>query len=275
MIKRHWMIALILANAFAAFGQPMKPPLGSRINREHPLANGLVACWLMNEGGGTVINDLTNNRITGTTNAVWRPGKLGCALDCVAANSNSIYCAASQNILPNGWGPFSLICWMTPANINTTNNWLFGLGDKNISSSYSNGVIQSAGDDYRYNLSSFGNIGTWTTWGKGGLTCFSFVFESTTSRKLYMNGILWLTDTDSVTPEGNPNKLAVANVGGSGSLYTNTVPEMCFLYNRALTASEIKQLYISPFSMLQPIVRRGYYVEAGVTANFAFFGSDF
>ncbi|MHA1309216.1 MAG: LamG-like jellyroll fold domain-containing protein [Candidatus Heimdallarchaeota archaeon] len=35
-----------------------KPPYGSRIDPTHPLAQGLVGCWLMNEGGGSKIFDL-------------------------------------------------------------------------------------------------------------------------------------------------------------------------------------------------------------------------
>ena len=35
-----------------------KPPIGSQIDWSHPLAKGLVGCWLMNEGGGNVVNDI-------------------------------------------------------------------------------------------------------------------------------------------------------------------------------------------------------------------------
>lgn len=30
----------------------LKPPLGARVNWSHPLAQGLLGCWLINEGGG-------------------------------------------------------------------------------------------------------------------------------------------------------------------------------------------------------------------------------
>ena len=37
-----------------------KPPYGSRLDPTHPLSQGLVGCWLFNEGGGNVCNNLLN-----------------------------------------------------------------------------------------------------------------------------------------------------------------------------------------------------------------------
>src|SRR3990167_7263966 len=42
----------------------VKPVVGSQINWGHPLAKGLVGCWLMNERGGRKIIDLSKKRIT-------------------------------------------------------------------------------------------------------------------------------------------------------------------------------------------------------------------
>ena len=51
----------------------LKPPLGSQLNYSHPLSQGLVGCWLMNEGGGKILTDLSrDNGITWpTTSAFW------------------------------------------------------------------------------------------------------------------------------------------------------------------------------------------------------------
>jgi hypothetical protein len=35
-----------------------RPPLGAVLDRRHPLAHGLVAAWLLNEGGGSTLRDL-------------------------------------------------------------------------------------------------------------------------------------------------------------------------------------------------------------------------
>jgi hypothetical protein len=40
-----------------------KPPLGSQINWAHPLANGLVGCALLNEGGGDKVHNLVTQKV--------------------------------------------------------------------------------------------------------------------------------------------------------------------------------------------------------------------
>ena len=61
-----------------------KPPLGSRIDTGHPLAQGLVACWLFNEGGGTLVRDITGNGNDATPDTgtpTWTPTTEGIAVD--------------------------------------------------------------------------------------------------------------------------------------------------------------------------------------------------
>ena len=54
----------------------IKPPFGSYIDPDHPLAKGLVGCWLFNEHCGRFVNDLSpyrnNGRIYG--NVFWKEG---------------------------------------------------------------------------------------------------------------------------------------------------------------------------------------------------------
>ena len=61
----------------------LKPIRGIRINKSHPLARGLVGYWLLNEGTGSKIFDLSGNGNTGTLqgDTHFVPGKFGSALD--------------------------------------------------------------------------------------------------------------------------------------------------------------------------------------------------
>ena len=56
----------------------LKPIRGSHLNRSHPLAHGLVGCWLFNEATGKKLFDLSGNDNSGTfiDNPQWklRPG---------------------------------------------------------------------------------------------------------------------------------------------------------------------------------------------------------
>jgi hypothetical protein len=41
-----------------------KPPIGATIDWSHPLAQGLVGCWMFNEGGGIPINIVSGVQAT-------------------------------------------------------------------------------------------------------------------------------------------------------------------------------------------------------------------
>ena len=77
-----------------------KPPLGVGLDFTHPLAQGLVGCWLFNEGSGDKVNDLSGNGNVGTLQNMafpstvvsgWNPGKDGPALAFNAGASNYVY----------------------------------------------------------------------------------------------------------------------------------------------------------------------------------------
>ena len=55
-----------------------KPFRGIQINWAHPLARGLVGVWLMNEGTGNKIYDLSGNQHIGTfeNTPTWEPDRI-------------------------------------------------------------------------------------------------------------------------------------------------------------------------------------------------------
>lgn len=61
----------------------IKPFRGSLLNKSHPLASGLVGCWLFNEGVGKKVYDLSGNQGHITTfynQTAWAVGKFGFCL---------------------------------------------------------------------------------------------------------------------------------------------------------------------------------------------------
>jgi len=60
----------------------IKPPVWMAIDRTHPLARSLAACWLLNEGAGRTVRDATGRRRDGvfSGNPVWSAGSLGSAV---------------------------------------------------------------------------------------------------------------------------------------------------------------------------------------------------
>ena len=61
----------------------LKPPKGAMVNRGHNLSRGLVGLWLMNEGGGNIVNDISGNGNTGSlvADTHFVAGKFGSGID--------------------------------------------------------------------------------------------------------------------------------------------------------------------------------------------------
>jgi hypothetical protein len=215
----------------------VKPLLGTPLDRSHPLSKGLVGCWLMNEGSGTKVSDMSGNKAIGSISlAKWKPGRFG---NCLNFNAGSIavvnmgsnpvydlttnftYVALINNV---NWGNTSPIImkggWRTFLGFNTgklsvcTNNTTFTNGNTvlNINQTY---------------------LATWT--------------HTSSIDKLYLNDFLDTTSFD----KADPTNLAGTNLifGSSGSYRAGGDIEAVWIYNRALSSSEVQQLYIDPFQM--------------------------
>jgi len=83
---RHLLICLSLFLTTTCFGNVNVKPLPGMpfVNRTHPLARGLVGLWLFNEGSGNKVFDLSGNgnHLTTFVGSVgWAAGKYGPALN--------------------------------------------------------------------------------------------------------------------------------------------------------------------------------------------------
>ena len=236
----------------------LKPPKGAMLNRGSNYARGLVGCWLMNEGGGTIVNDLSGNG--GTTDEVngfnWSSGLHGPCLNRAGDNDQEIE-------LPNEYDPldgsseFTVRVICRCAVPTATDNVLFATETKstndpltiwiNSDSTYTVGVVIYAsggttGVDYGGIVVS---EGVWydiiLTWRSGE------------DARLFINGV---EDTafDGSGASGTLNYTAsqyhIGNDDGRNFSFEGDI-DSCMLYNRALSATEILNLYRSPFCMFE------------------------
>jgi hypothetical protein len=242
------------------FPQTQKPPLGSQINWSHPLSKGLVACYLMNEGSGDKIYDLSGNNNVGTligmnnTTGGWSPGIKGQALkfdgsdDCVTASSN--------NFLGLIGKAYTISLWIQD---DTSAAILATFFHRIVS--FANGVINiqlGLGTDsvgaYRsfYISESFDSI-TKKQSASVGTGWFNVIATSNGStHKLYVNGAL-----DEGGSGGSPGPF-ITNTGllyigqrGNNAGYVKGSIDDVRIYNRALSPQEVSQLYQSPYAMFE------------------------
>jgi len=230
----------------------MKPSFGSLPLNGYPLRDRLALDLPMLGAGD--FNDYSGNGNNGTNNgATWVAGADGPALRLDRTQKDAVEISPGRSILPGGWTPFSLI-WsgVLPAS-QTVTSVIFGLGDTALSER-ANVVMQSHTEDYRFGFSSFGNFSTFHTTGfAGGICQLVYVFESATSRKLYFNGVLIVTDTDSVSTSGDPNIATIGCVPRNNLITDNSDQDASTfqIANDALTAAQIKDLYDNPWQAWQ------------------------
>ncbi len=218
----------------------LKPPRGIQLNRSHPLARGLVGCWLMNENGGNKVFDLSNNRNTGSlTNVTWTPGGV-----TIAASVSRIVSAASGFNASEG----SIEMLVKPT-------W-----------NYNDGIPHQFWDTYgganaRFILRKVAGGNTELLTNTTSRGTFVYAWAANTlyhvvlnwgTNELYVNKSLVHTFTaGGLGPRATTlyigDHASYANYAFSGNIYYFCVR------NRALSATEIAWLYREPFAMFEGI----------------------
>ena len=230
-----------------------KPPLGARLNPSHPLAKGLVGCWLMNEGGGGKLFDLSGKNNTGTiTNALWTSGKFG---SCLSFDGNDDYAQITDNAtLRFGTGDFAVSAWFNYAGVD--------------SSGYSNIISKGRTGDAEWFMDVFTNFvrfyaGNTMVVGSSGATSVStntwynvIATRNGSNGYIYLNGLLKATDTSSSVDLSTTKNIKIGvNTEVTDRDFNGKIDDVK-IYNYALTPSQIKQLYTEPYCMFQKPLRR-------------------
>lgn len=238
---------------------PTKPIRGTQLNKTHPLAKGMVACWLMNEGTGDKVFDLSGNQHHGTLTNMdpttdWVAGKDGWGLDFNGANDRVIL---SNNMLRHFVDDkLSLSLWMLARDLSSVGQLLMAGANSNASPGYrlyfidattigfivGNGTIR---DSAYFPLSSPLIINTWNH--------IAVTADLALEKKLYLNGVL--TNTLSLSLGGSLKAATTTahSFGGWASdteIFNGKVCSM-YMHNRVLAASEVNQLYLNQYQMFE------------------------
>ncbi len=250
----------------------IKPFRGIQLNRSHPLARGLVGAWLMNEGSGQKICDLSGNQNTGTFATgsylpAWTQGKFGFALKF--DGGDYIDCA-TPSTLNSLQVPMTISGWFKQNNT-TGNQVIFGQynaptnhklikmirvesGTLKYYTSASNGAYQSCGT----------LTPTVTNWHffaivvSGGISSpIVTIYLDSASQSSSLSALSSTPDTTVPVHIGNDNR----DWTGINGLIDNLL-----IYNRVLSAAEVAKLYCEPFAMFEaPLAGRIARISAGVS----------
>jgi len=134
-----------------------KPPRGILLDRSHPLSRGLIGCWLLNEGSGNKVFDLSGNGHHGTFKNMdpqtdWVGGRDGFAVD-FDGSDDYIEWPAKASLIPIATNHVSCLIWIK-LNVNPTGDFgglVMGISNAHI---YHLGVDGSEQIDFRINRGS-------------------------------------------------------------------------------------------------------------------------
>ena len=243
-----------------------KPFRGMQINKSHPLARGLVGCWVMNEATGDKIFDLSGYDNHGTNvGSKW----IARGLDLVSTNSDYIDCT---NIIESeGIGLLTISATIQPGKSHT---------------GYENIVNKAYGVSTPYNTWAmrFDNAGhirfeITNTTPTRVLTIGSTVISQTTPTnvicvyngidlRIYINGVL---DNTPAPQSGNivsgrGYSVFIGKWGESASHYDGLIGNVA-LHNRNLSVEEVAWLHREPYAMFQPEISSTGLYNLGVSTE--------
>jgi len=231
-----------------------KPILGEKINFAHPLAQGLVACWIMNEGCGNKIYDLSENRNVGTlSNASWTLYENGSALDFNDTNSSV---EIEDNDSLDGYTEMSWSFWVIPRDIAEDTAGFITKYDA-VNGKRSWAVRQAeAINEIQLFISGDG-----TTFAHAESSGFNLIDDALTHIVVVKKGAVgyFYKDGQFISSEGGLASVIYAGsedvaIGRYRAVFFDGLIDNIQIYNRALTPDEAQQLYYEPYAMFEHIV---------------------
>lgn len=244
----------------------LKPSKFAKLERGHRLSRGLVGCWLMNEGGGKIVNDLSGNgnKINSFSgNTCFSAGKFG---NCLKFDGTGDWAKiANCELLKLSTYNFTISLW-TYVTSTTHQMFLFhGLGgvawasylfsiggneNKDADTKYYFGFGNGVSATYA-NVSSV-NAALTNQWAHLVAVYTGAVLSGTLL--LYKNGLLDNSNSSNVySKPGNISQdlwLGADSYTG-GRFCLDGGLDNIQIWNRALSAPEIAQLYREPFAMFE------------------------
>ena len=215
------------------------------------LNSGLVAYWNFDEGSGNILHDVSGNGNDGTIyGATWVRGVKGYALRFDGEND---YVDVPDSSLLDLTGDFTLIVWVNEfshaqgqpyenhilskhkPDVNSDGSWRFSIGKNDIPFF----ISYPPYTDYQSRPHIYANT---------SLSINAWHFVALTFSKegkyaaFYIDGKMTAQGRIDFEIENTPRDLFIGAENGEKNYFNGTIDEVR-IYNRALSADEIKQLY--------------------------------
>lgn len=257
---------------FRAQSALIKPHLGGLIDHGHPLAKGLVGCWLCNEGRGAgTVYDLSPYQNRGAVTDVvfansargWAGTYNGTSAECRIPNSPSLnpdYITVAAWIKTDDSGSIREI---NSKDWNVSNRvWQFRMETSGVL-----GFVV-------FNAASFGFATSTGTINDGAWHHVAGTYDGAMIR-CYIDGVA--DGTDDLTGamrSGQNNDVFLGRYEGAGTYYWAGEIGESQVWNRALGAGEISQLRWQPYCYIRTPMPRRWAWAASAAATMPIISSD-
>lgn len=238
-----------------------QPILGTPLNGDHPLSVGLIGCWSFNEGGGQLAFDKTGyvSKPGALTNgAIFKQSQRGNVVffdgtddKILTDNINSWDLSTTKN--------FSCAIWIRPAFANSSNTGsaVFNFGDtlfpfkrtylrwESASLGFYLDISDSQVGGSAWNMGASNPAFSADTWHH-----IAFTHTYANAAQFYWDGLSITTTIQATTAEINITNFPL-NIGfGPVNSYkwSGLIGHILF-YNRVLSATDIRQLYVNSYQM--------------------------
>jgi len=256
-----------------------KPPKGARLSYGHRLGEGLVSAWLFDEGGGPKIYDSANRNNGTLTNFTatsgWSSGPFG---DCLTFDGVDDYIDVPNHSTLGITAQITMSAWVRRLGASAGQY-------KTIISRWGNSnsyvfLYDDTGNQLQVRLSGLSTVTVSRSVSiEDSLWHHATVTYDGANITLYLDGLQLGAQTASTGSIINNNlslRIGRDNTG-FGTAYWNGQLDAIAIYNRALSASEVRQLYSDPFAAFRrrqtpvpvkgPLLVGGYYRVAAASTH--------
>jgi hypothetical protein len=250
-----------------------KPPAGTPLDRSHPLAPYLRACWIFNEGAGVFVADAAGQNNGQRTGGGWAAGDRGTAVAFTGGTTESVKQSNAVG-LPSATDPFAIECRVCMAGTTSLAlTWGFGTDPTSVSTGNGRYFMMFGGTAPNNNVYFWGGSADWDTgipWITDG-QFHSYIFSKNSAEiVLYIDGVRRGSTTaptlffaDSVVAAGDRHPSAAGTFTGR--------MDMGRLFAKHLNDAEAAGLVADPYAMFAPPIWRRYFIPpagaGGVTGT--------
>jgi len=240
----------------------LKPTRGLQINLAHPLARGLVGCYLFNEGGGKkALNVVRPSVSEGTLEgaAAWKSGGEGFCIE-FAAGSDAVNVAHSSGLAFDGYTDSYTVIIRAKGGSQSGSYRLLEKGGSSPTRypvSLQTGVAGTSLSGYIYDGTNLPGGSFGVVWDGAWHTLAFVVDNGADYLYLYKDGIVVASVANTVTATtANGFSYYIGNRYLYDRDFIGQI-SCLFMYNRALSAAAIAHLYRKPFCIFERKVSPG------------------